>query len=334
MAVRILKEKAPDVRTVEDFANLAEDRVKILGKLQGLSEKRIKFIQKAARVARDGAWDGSVVDHRDSANPWKSRWPEDWEERRRKSMKKDACVKDLVTHIIQATQEVFNGTKHEEDWVFYHDALAQMMDRKCVAWMKTQFDVHGVSYFDRWLTPKYLDFDTPPGNSPEIMSWDSQLNNDVKESIKYHALCTASMVFDNSKSIEENPKFDSSTPKRQDWVIRRLMDVNLTGPEEGVPCSRRICEDTKRCFSTHLLAIHISKGCRIDEHSEEVKALADDVRIQRFGHRRRNKGNHGGIRVRSQDCDTGPWIHPTARQAMWGSIERSEQRHLNGTASQ
>lgn len=331
-ALRTLKESAPDVKTVGDLANLAEDRVKTLGKLRGFSEKRLNFLQEAARGAQNGAWVGNVVDHRESDNPWKSRWPDNWEERRRRSLRNHASVKDLVTHIIKATQEVFNGTKHEKDWVFYHDALTQLKDRKCVAWMKTQKDVHGVTYYDRWLTPKYLDFDTPPGNSPEIMAWDAQLNNDVKESIKYHALCTASMVFDKSKSVEENPKFDTSTPKRQDWVIRRLMDVNLTGPEEGVPCSRRICEDTKRCFSTHLLAIHKSKGCRIDEHSEEVKALGDVVRIQRQGHRRKNKGGHGGKRVRSQDYDTSRWIHPIARQASWDGLERSIERFYS-TAS-
>ena len=39
-------------------------------------------------------------------------------------------------HIVIKTKDFFKGTNHEDDWLFYHDALSLMTVKDCIAWMK------------------------------------------------------------------------------------------------------------------------------------------------------------------------------------------------------
>ena len=38
------------------------------------------------------------------------------------------CVTGLITHIVNETKLAYKGTKYEETYLFYHDALQQMTD--------------------------------------------------------------------------------------------------------------------------------------------------------------------------------------------------------------
>ena len=145
--------------------------------------------------------------------------------------------------MIEASAEFFMGTTHEKDWLFYHDSLSLMTAKDTQAWMKTQFH-DGVSYYDRWILPmnglndeKFLKRyrNMPTGNSPEYMPLDNVLNKDIHDSVAYHIQFTSHM------DIENERKFDMSTPKRGSFAYRRVLD-----PVDGVtPLSPRIVHDSK-----------------------------------------------------------------------------------------
>ena len=69
------------------------------------------------------------VNHLLSENPYESRYGVEWEKeiKKTKIVRPYICVKELVLHIVEETKEAYKGTKHEESYLFYHDALSQMM---------------------------------------------------------------------------------------------------------------------------------------------------------------------------------------------------------------
>jgi hypothetical protein len=42
----------------------------------------------------------------------------------------------MVEHIVVESARIYKGTKHEYDWMFYHDALSLMTAKETVKWMK------------------------------------------------------------------------------------------------------------------------------------------------------------------------------------------------------
>ena len=42
-----------------------------------------------------------------------------------------------MIHIVIKTRDFFKGTNHEDDWLFYHDALSLLTAKDCIAWMKS-----------------------------------------------------------------------------------------------------------------------------------------------------------------------------------------------------
>jgi hypothetical protein len=55
------------------------------------------------------------------------------------------CITQLVKHIVVESAKQFVGTKIEESWVFYHDALSLMTGRDTMEWMKKR------DYLKRWI---------------------------------------------------------------------------------------------------------------------------------------------------------------------------------------
>ena len=49
------------------------------------------------------------------------------------------CIKYLVLHIVIKMRDFLKGTNHEDDWLFYHDALSLMTAKDCIAWMKKRW---------------------------------------------------------------------------------------------------------------------------------------------------------------------------------------------------
>ena len=96
----------------------------------------------------------------------------------------------MVEHIYNASKQLFQGTKHEDDWCFYHDALSLMNANDCKRWMEAK------GILSRWILPlNNLNAGTPydghpVGNSPELMPLDCSLFRDLKISVYYHVCMT------------------------------------------------------------------------------------------------------------------------------------------------
>ena len=67
------------------------------------------------------------------------------------------CIKYLVMHIVVKTRDFFKGTNHEDDWLFYHDALSLLTAKDCIAWMKKTL-VPGIrtrrTIYSCWVLPE------------------------------------------------------------------------------------------------------------------------------------------------------------------------------------
>ena len=78
------------------------------------------------------------VDHRKADNPYKSKYGDDWRKYIVKSptMNNSVMITDYITHMMEESERVMQGTKHQEDWVIFHDALSLMTAVDTKQWMK------------------------------------------------------------------------------------------------------------------------------------------------------------------------------------------------------
>ena len=82
----------------------------------------------------------AVINYQKEDNPFKARYGDNWEVEIQKCKEFNSiiCVKELVRHINEKTKQAYQGTKYEDTYLFYHDALSQMTDRDCVEWMREE----------------------------------------------------------------------------------------------------------------------------------------------------------------------------------------------------
>ena len=156
------------------------------------------------------------IDYRQATNSYLARFDEDgWEDAISSSsvMSPFVSIKSLVTYIITESSRIMRGTAHEDDWYFYHDALALMTANATMEWMeKTMVD--GRSMKSRWLVPqngvnaRTVYEGRPVGNSPEFMPLDNSLNNNIKASLNRHCCVTSHLPRDDKR------RFSNSTPKK------------------------------------------------------------------------------------------------------------------------
>jgi len=167
------------------------------------------------------------------------------------------CITDLVTHICTESARVMHGTVHENNWVFYHDALQLMTTKSTIEWMAEQ------NYLDRWLLPvEGLNDGTryqgrPIGNSSELMPLDTSLNKDIHDAFTRHRALTVHLPHDHPAI------FSSATPADLERGYLQLLDPAL-GDEMGVPSSKRIVEDILKCTGSHLDQIVDAKGTCVE----------------------------------------------------------------------
>jgi hypothetical protein len=72
-------------------------------------------------------------------NPYYSLYGENsWKEEACKTpaMRKVVNIRDLVRHFIKVGEDKYRGTKWEDKWHFYHDALSLMTGGENMAWME------------------------------------------------------------------------------------------------------------------------------------------------------------------------------------------------------
>ena len=127
--------------------------------------------------------DGTPTD-----NPYRSRYGDRWREAIECStaLSPIVCITELVKYMMRESARVMSGTKHADNWYFYHDALSLMTAKQTRDWM-CENDVDGNNCMSKWLVPmcgcnsgtKFANRSV--GNSPEFMPLDNSLNNDVKK---------------------------------------------------------------------------------------------------------------------------------------------------------
>jgi hypothetical protein len=185
-----------------------------------IGQKRLATFRSSAGAAIPGP-PPAKVDFQKFNNPYLAKYRDallqcepKWKHQIKKchQMSQYACVTQLVQHIVMESSKLFIGTEFEDTWVFYHNALSLMTGNNMVEWMGQQ------DYLQRWILPvnklhqhdpalsKY--WHRPVGNSPDNMPWDSSLNQDVHTAVQQHILFTLKLA------VDDNRKFDLSTPKR------------------------------------------------------------------------------------------------------------------------
>jgi predicted flap endonuclease-1-like 5' DNA nuclease len=310
--------EAEGIFTVRTLADLSDDSINHLTARPDfkLSKKVLEKFRDSAKNSKGGNQpDDLILDHRQAENPYLSLYGEDeWEDKIKGSVTLAAYISiaDMIEFMVGESQRVMEGTHHEDDWFFYHDALSLMTAKETIQWMREK------DYLKRWLLPiNQLSEDDkdlknflhrPIGNSPEMMPWDCSLNKDIKDAVMRHVCYTCHLPEDDVR------KFSLSTPKRGSWAFRRILEH-----EDGSPSSQRILQDIAKVFNS-MEKIRQAKGALIAGIGDRKGRRALQQHASGINVR-------GGKRVREKEKDKVHWIHPDARSAYALKLENSKAVH-------
>ena len=242
--------------------------------------QKLKELANEMVIRKDGESD---KDYRFCKNPYEAKFGTTWEKEFKASkMAMGSCVlvTDLVEHMIEESSKAFKNTKHEDDWVFFHDALSLMRAKSCKIWMEK----HG--YLKRWILPSsdlfegYPDLNKkygghPCGNSPEYNPWDLRLNQTVHKEHDNHVRVTSSLPDGHPK------KFSGKDTGAMSWSYRRLLDPELGGI---TPPEWRILQDINR-IPKSMMKVYEAKGIRVDDNN-----LVSGRRFEGNGEKSKNTG--------------------------------------------
>jgi hypothetical protein len=309
VAVTKLKEGC-DIETVGHFKACSTERIlEIVAATKGLSITKLGPAHAQAQKCIDGEHPPKI-DHRKADNPCVARCGDDkWEEKIKQvsQMSLCVCITDLVEHVVNEIKRLMKGTKHEEDWMFYYDALTLMTAKETIAWMKEK------GYFERWMLPAnglHTDdpslkhhFCKPVGNSPQMMPWNTSLNQDVKYAVDRHVMNTADFE-------EDDPlMFSLSTPKRGARAFMRIL--------EGGPSGERIIHDIKKVVGSMVL-VQAKSGVLVQGvGNTNMGGRHESLRFEA------KPKNPSGKRNSSQvDCG-GKWTHADAQEVLAWKLEDS-----------
>ena len=296
------------IKTIKDLKQLTDDDAK---KIEGIGWKVLtKFRQEAHQASSDTP--PPFIDHRRASNPYQSRYGNEWEAKLKNSaaLSKFTVISDYIDHIFCESKKVMRGTKHQDDWMVYHDALSLMTAKESKDYMREK------DYLKRWILPSHDLFEdspdlanykyakNPPGNSPEFMPWDTHLNKDLHDAHDEHVLLTRQLP-DNHPH-----KFSGSTPNRIASSYQRLIMLN--------PKPDRIIRDCKRVIES-IQAVYDAKGTI-------VEGLGD-----RSGRRKEKKGagetRRGGARSKKEFVPKQTYLHETVVATKKQMIADSVRRH-------
>ena len=247
---------AAGVSNVGELKKMKQEELK---NIKGISEKNLTFIWTQCQLAKDECAP-PTTDHRKAANPYESKYGPNWMHHLKSSpsFSNYVCITDYINFIITESARIMKGTKHEDDWVFYHDALSLMTAKKTKDWMRNK------GIYNKWLLPTTNLYDNSPdllkrykdnpiGNSPEFMPWDSHLNQDLHSAHDHHVSLTRHL------DDADPRKFDGSTPKRMSASYTRLLTM--------CPTSERVVQDCTRVLDA-FQAVYDAKGVILDEFGE------------------------------------------------------------------
>ena len=149
-------------------------------------------------------------------------------------MKQYVSINTFVMKIYKHSKQVFKGTKYENDWYFYHDALSFMTCKQCQYFMIKQ------DIYKHWILPLHnINAGTvyagrPVGNTPEIMPLDSNLNKDIHEAVKTHS--TYTNILD-----QKDPKKLVSQQQSTDKVLTVEYGIHHLALMEGFQVVNALC---------------------------------------------------------------------------------------------
>jgi hypothetical protein len=190
----------------------------------------------------------------------------------------------MIEHMVEETQRVMKGTKHEGHGKFYHDTLTLMTCKKSIKYMKDR------DYFKHWLLPlEGLQHGTRynksiPGDSPDLMPLDEILNMYIHASARFHVYITAHLPNDDPI------KYSFSTPKEISRAYLRLVHP-VTG---GAPSCNRVMQDCEKWIRSRM------------KIRQEGDKMVDG--FGRNGHRRGHQGKRGGYKAK-KPRKAATWVH-------------------------
>ena len=300
----------------DKVSDLLLPRAQTLCSIKGIGPKSLAKWVSIARSAKPGEFVECVVDHRKCEHPYKSRFPDSWEKELALDLRKNGvvCITELIEHMINETREIMVGTPHEHDWMFYHDALTQLTDKRTKDWMVSQ------GYMRRWLLPIHpcnagtVYAGRPVGNTPEVMPWDCCLNQDVHVAVDNHSSYFKAIGKDHPLYPK---RFSKATPSIMEKSYSRILD-----PVHGVcPSSKRIIQDIERCWGSHIDIICEHRGKAVDGIGS------------RNGHRYiPGLSQKGGVREKKESVELES-VHPDAAEACEVYLQRSITRHSHSSSS-
>ena len=226
--------------------------------------KLTQFRNKAQLASNESA--PKTIDHRVASNQYKSKFRVDWEHTLQTSptFSHSPSICNYINHMIQESERVMEGTVYESTWRIYHDALSIMTSKSTKEWMAQK------GYLERWILLSVDLYDNlppearrfyegkPVGNSPEFISLDIHLNQDLHSSHDFHSTITQNLLDDHPQ------KFDGSTPKRMSHSYHRRFH-----PDTGVALSSdSIVEDVNRILQS-LQSVLEAEECLIDENARK-----------------------------------------------------------------
>ena len=271
----------------------------------GTGEERFLKALNAAKECEPG--EPRVIDYRTAPNPCCARCGgEDWQSKVCASpqMKASTNVQDLVTHIVTAGTERRKGTKHEDEWCFYHDALSLMTSNETMEWMERK------KWLKHWILPQHdlnghipcCQNPRPIGNNMPGQPWDEALNKDHDDVVLRHVAATSLLANDDPR------KFSLATPNLCSAACRRV--------HQGVP-SERIAHDmfkTLDCWQMVFENDGLNRKKNANgQRGDEGRALGVAKRV--------------GARVKTQKKDLKThWCHEDAKTAMVEFVNRSKEQ--------
>jgi hypothetical protein len=130
--VRVLALAHSGIHTVSNLKALTktkQEKVSQLSQEKGhVSISLLAKLYKQASNCRDNDCPADI-DYRKAQNPYKEKYGNHhWKKKIRKSaaMRPFLCITELVKPVIGEGKQIFKGMTHENNWVFYHDALSLM----------------------------------------------------------------------------------------------------------------------------------------------------------------------------------------------------------------
>jgi len=159
------------------------------------------------------------------------RYPETWQDEVKKVANKKYCsIKELIDHMISESKKLYTGTKSENTFLIFHDALSAYFEKGAQEYIKS------LGFKDR-LVRCYGNTNSDikryqhklVGDSPELCPLDAHLFSDYKRSVAMH--CSLTSVYD----INDPQRFHFGTPDQVRSTLTRVWEV--------IPTPARVKED-------------------------------------------------------------------------------------------